>query len=113
MYDGNWTNGKVTGTLAMYDKNGQKYMERHYSTNGKFESNDSNVSGTAPDEQTQTNSPEYETFTGSGKYTLYNRDGTIQRKGYFENGKLINGEHFIYKDGKQIRKDVYKNGKKL
>lgn len=107
MYEGNWANGVIKGPLSMYDEDGVKYMERNYGEDGKF-AGTSDVDPTEGGEKT--NSLEY--FRGTGNYTLFNKDGTLYKKGYFENGKLINGSHCIYQNGKLIRTDKYVKGEK-
>lgn len=107
MYEGNWANGVIKGALSMYDEDGIKYMERNYGEDGKFAGNkDVDLS-----EQGQGGNS-LEQFKGTGQYTLFNKDGTLYKKGYFQNGKLINGTHCIYKNGKLARTDKYVNGEK-
>lgn len=106
MYTGDWSNGKISGALSMYDEDGVKYMERNY-TDGKFQGNAQGDEMSKPKEGSS-----LETFRGTGQYTLFNSDGTIHKKGIFENGKLMNGYHYIYSKGKQIRTDKYVNGEK-
>lgn len=106
MFEGNWSDGKIQGALSIYDEDGVKCMERTYSADGKFQGVQ-DVDASAAKDGT---SVEY--FKGTGQYTLFNKDGTLYKKGYFQNGKLINGSHYIYSKGKLIRTDTYSNGEK-
>lgn len=107
MYDGVWFQGKINGTLSVYNDKGQKTMERIYDESGKFQGSEDIVPTTQPVDP-------YAEFKGTGKFTLFNIDGTVGRKGQFVNGELIDGEIYIYNEsGKKIRTDVYKGGKKI
>lgn len=107
MYDGVWFQGKINGTLSVYNDKGQKTMERTYDESGKFQGSEDIVP------LTQTVDP-FASFTGTGTFTLFNVDGTVGRKGQFVQGKLIDGEIYIYNEsGKRIRTDVYKGGNKI
>lgn len=104
-YKGSWTAGKIVGALSVYDEQGRKTMERNYSEDGKFQS--TNEASTPPSGQKA-----YENFRGTGMYTLYNLDGTIDRKGQFENGVLIEGTHCVYDEkGKLLYTERVVGGK--
>jgi antitoxin component YwqK of YwqJK toxin-antitoxin module len=63
--------------------------------------------------ETQSN-PEKTTsfFTGTGYHTVYRLDMQIDKKGYFEEGILIKGEAYIYKEnGKLTQIKTYEKGK--
>ena len=107
MYDGVWFQGKINGTLSVYNDKGQKTMERVYDETGKFQGSEDIIPTVQPADP-------YAEFKGTGTFTLFNVDGTVGRKGHFVNGTLINGEIYIYNEnGKRIRTDVYKDGKKI
>lgn len=104
-YKGNWQAGKITGNLAIYDEQGRKTMERSYSADGKFQS--AQETG-----QMQKEEHTLGNFTGTGNYTLYNLDGTLDRRGTFDKGKLIKGKRFVYdENGKLLRTETVENGK--
>lgn len=112
MYDGKWANGKISGTLTVYNEAGVKTMERNYDENGKF-TNSVKMEEKAPDEKIQ-KAAEHKTsqFNATGQITLFNKDGKREQSGQFVNGKLVNGEKYIYNSaGKLTRIDTYKNGK--
>ena len=54
----------------------------------------------------------YSTFKGTGWHTLYRLDMQIDKKGYFETGKLIKGESYEYDENDNLLQiKVYENGK--
>ncbi len=103
LYDGVWKAGKITGVLAVYNEQGKKVMERNYDDNGKFQ-NTATGSAMLPPKKA-------EEFKGTGNYTLFNEDGTTDKKGYFEEGKLIDGTRYVYNaDGSLLRTETVRNG---
>ena len=105
MYEGTWKGGKINGTLAIYNENGIKTAERTYDNGGKFTGRRDIDAPTAPVESNAS-------FTGTGKFTLYHMDGRIDQKGDFVEGKLVNGEKYIYNQRNKVDYiEIYKNGK--
>ena len=50
-------------------------------------------------------------FTGTGFHTIYNLSGKIEKKGYFEKGRLIKGEQYVYNaDGILSSTLIFENG---
>ncbi len=101
---GKWTAGKITSTITLYDEEGRKTIERNYDASGNYQGL-LDVEGT-------TAKGGYNPFKGTGQFTLYNvENGKIDRKGYFENGQLINGTKYHYdKTGKFIGTETFQNG---
>ena len=108
MYDGEWSDGKITGTISVYDETGKKIGERNYDAQGKFSGNTKIV---APD-SSHGNAPKYNKRDKTGNLTIFDSSGRKEQSGQFENGKLINGERYVYdKAGKLIRTDKVRNGR--
>ncbi len=100
-YSGIWEDGKPDGAIEVFDEQGAKVSERLYNE-GEFSKN---IKNTEPKENQQA------TFTGTGDFTLYNLNGQVDKKGYFKEGKLINGELYIYNPQNElIRVETYKDG---
>ncbi len=87
-YNGTWKAGKISGTLYVFNEQGQKVMERNYDENGSF-------TGSLSGEMLPA-SQSNELFKGTGNYTLFNPDGTVDKKGYFDEGRLVNGTRCFY-----------------
>lgn len=106
LYDGEWKGGKIIGALSVFNNEGQKVMERVYDESGKFQG--------SSDAQLPPAQNSYDNFTGTGNFTLFNLNGKVERKGDFNNGKLINGERYVYDDkGKLKYTEVYRNGEMI
>jgi len=102
-YRGNWENGKVKTNVEVYDSTGRFIQNRIYKDGAFSESIDTS---SLYKESTVSS------FTGTGYHTVYRLDMQIDKKGYFESGKLIRGELYEYdKDGKLLQIKVYDNGK--
>ena len=100
---GSWDNGVNASPLKMFDQDGKLMAERVYQ-DGNFEKQVPLVSG-------QSDSSPTTRFNETGEYTIYNLSGQIEKKGYFKEGQLINGEHFIYDTSGLIStKLVFENG---
>lgn len=109
-YYGEWNNGNITGNVQVFDSTGVLVQTRSYK-DGVFET------AKKPDVILQQNQdlPTDKTFSpfiGTGDHTIYRINGKIDKKGYFREGKLHNGEAYIYDSDdilRQIR--VFENGK--
>ncbi|TAJ14866.1 toxin-antitoxin system YwqK family antitoxin [Marinilabiliaceae bacterium JC017] len=107
-FKGEWIKGQAIGTVEMFNKKGQLIAKRNYQE-GKCANVETIASINSSLPEPDLKSPSI--FTGTGNHTVYNLNGTIEKKGYFEKGNLKNGELFIYNDeGKLILKHIYKNG---
>ncbi len=63
-------------------------------------------------EELMTNSGQKGKEIGEGFHILYNANQDISMKGNFANGRLVDGEHYIYdQDGLLEKIDIYKAGK--
>lgn len=109
-YTGKWNNGQITGNVEVYDSTGILVQTRIYK-DGIFES------AKKPDSilpQNQESQPErsFSPFHGTGYHTLFLLNGNIDQKGYFREGKLYNGEAYVYDNEGNLRQiRVYENGK--
>jgi antitoxin component YwqK of YwqJK toxin-antitoxin module len=109
-YSGTWDNGKTTGTLKTFDEKGTLMTERVY-RNGEYQLSVDHSNG-QPDSSMSAPRKSWLEFKGTGEHTVINLQGQIEKKGYFEDGKLINGEQYIYNsDGKIDTKLIFENGK--
>jgi antitoxin component YwqK of YwqJK toxin-antitoxin module len=107
-YAGNWENGKTVGSLKVFDDSGKLTEERVY-TDGKYEKTIDKqlnaIQSSAPSSQSILQ------FTGTGNHTVYDLSGKIEKKGYFKNGLLMDGEQYLYNtDGVLITKLIFVNG---
>ncbi len=95
-YQGNWEDGKIAGNVTVFDETGHLTATRQY-TNGSF-----NISLTAatrpPENQKEEPVKHLSPFNGTGQHTIYRMDGQIEKAGYFRDGQLLNGKHYIYND---------------
>lgn len=113
-YTGEWNEGKATGVLKIYDDTGKLVTERVYN-NGEFRENvaiteDIKTQETAPVQQLAQNI-DHSQFKGTGKHTVYNLHGQVEKKGFFVNGKIFNGQHYFYNEENKIAKVIhYHNG---
>lgn len=102
-YSGTWVEGAPNGTVEVYNEEGEKTAERVYDE-GTFTASRKTV----VTDQSNSNAP---LFDGTGNFTLLNKNGTIDRRGTFKNGYLIDGEIYEYdQSGKRTRVVKYKNG---
>lgn len=105
-YSGEWVDGKPDGAIGIFNEQGEKVSERVY-TEGQF----SQIIKSPKNDDQQEPAETFEVFTETGQFTLFNQNGKISRKGYFEKGKLINGQEYIYDESnKLIRVNKYSNG---
>ena len=105
MFDGNWADGRISGTLNIYDEQGRKVMERNYDASGKYQGSQNIEEPTA----TAANSKE---FKGSGTFTIFDSAGRKERSGRFENGKLIDGEQYVYGENGALKTTIKVRGGK-
>ncbi len=98
-YSGNWENGKINGDVEVYNESGQLVEKREYSENG-FEQ--STVITTRPENKESNADPKILPFYGTGHYTLKEKDGKVIKEGYFRDGELQDGKHFIYNENDSL-----------
>lgn len=108
MYEGEWKDGKNSNNLTIFDETGVKIGERVYK-DSKFA--ETINYGTAVKETKNTASKDYLDFNLTGNSTTVNMNGKVDRSGYFEKGKLMDGTSFEYDDNDNlIRKTIYRGG---
>ncbi|MDR2927522.1 MAG: hypothetical protein LBV41_04890 [Cytophagaceae bacterium] len=106
-YRGQWANGQVKTGVEVYDSSGKLVQNRVYKNGGYAETLEGDD---LPKKQPSYKS--YSEFQGTGYHTVYRLDLQVDEKGYYEDGKLINGEKYIYdEDGKARQVRIYENGK--
>lgn len=122
------TNGVETGTLTRYWENGDTKETIEYDASGDIlaQNNfdmvnaevviDDDDGKTAPEvtdgERVNGGNNIGQTGLSDGPHKLYNEDFQISQDGYFEGGRLKNGEIHIYdQDGLKIRIEIYKDFK--
>ncbi len=130
---GNWQNGKESGTIKEYHDDGTLKAEKTFA-DGKIDvttvkeypkketnnNNNNQVSNTTKDTTSVTNTNNNTTneigvFTGNGFHKTYNTKWRkIEREGYFINGKLVTGKHYLYdEEGNLVRLLEYKDGERI
>ena len=102
-YNGSWENGHVKTNVQVFDSSG-KFVQNRVYKNGTF----SEIVEVAPVDSVPANpvvnkEAMRSTFTGTGYHTVYRLDMQIDEKGYYENGKLIKGEKYIYDEQGALR----------
>ncbi len=110
--EGEWTNGQKNGYIKQFDKNGELIYQANYA-NGKV-----NKKSIKKYKQklkvTDTIVKQIDTnmlFDGNGYHKLYNIKQKIEREGFFEKGKLLEGKRFFYDSNDElIKTEVYSNG---
>ena len=110
-YNGNWENGHVKTSVEVYDSLGTFVQSRVYE-NGTFA--ESVKTKPADPELTSppiNNNTSHLLFNGTGEHTIYRLDMQIDEKGYYEKGKLIKGEKYIYDEQGKLRQiRIYEKG---
>jgi antitoxin component YwqK of YwqJK toxin-antitoxin module len=109
-YSGTWNNGHITGNVEVFDEEGNLTATRQYD-NGSFSKK---IIDQAPPPQNKEEDPakNYSPFHGTGKHTIYRMDGKIEKKGYFRDGQLHNGKHYLYNEKDSlIEIRIIENGK--
>lgn len=110
-YSGEWENGNIEGEVEVYDEAGQLLETREYSK-GTFDK--STVVTLKPVNEDEDPDRKILPFYGTGHYTLQSIDGLVIKEGYFRDGVLQDGKHFIYNDKDSLIKvKIMENGKYL
>lgn len=108
MYEGEWTSGKNSGNLTMFDDKGVKIGERVYNDAG-FASTIMNNG--APKDSIMPADTDFRDFNLTGNSTIVNFSGKVDKSGYFDKGKLMNGTKFEYDENNVlVRKVLYRDG---
>lgn len=108
-YSGKWNNGKIQGEVEVFDESGQLTEKRQY-TNGSFDK--ATVVTIRPSNEDDDNANKISPFHGTGNYTLQEMNGKVIKEGYFRDGKLQDGKHFIYNEKDSlIEVKIMENGK--
>lgn len=123
----NSNNGVESGTLTRYWENGDTKEVVEYDASGEITAQNTfdmvnaevviDDGGSGKTSTTPTNVQEngggnnYATAgLSDGEHTLYNPNFQVAQKGYFEGGRLKNGEIHVYdEDGLKVRIEIYKN----
>lgn len=131
---GNWINGKENGTIKEYHEDGTLKAEKTFAE-GKMDVttvkeypkkenntitenntvNNGNKDTTVIIHNTNNTNNEVGVFNGNGFHKTYNtKFKKIEREGYFVNGKLVTGKHYIYdEEGNLVRLLEYKDGERV
>lgn len=120
--EGSWVDGEQNGEIVEYYENGNVKSKKTYE-NGSIlengivfydknsENNDFSPEDDKEDKTQEQREPEV--FQGEGYRTFYTKDKKIEKEGYFRNGYLFNGKHYIYNsEGKLVKTIIYKEGKR-
>jgi antitoxin component YwqK of YwqJK toxin-antitoxin module len=108
-YSGKWENGKAEGEIEVYNESGDLIEKRHYA-GGSFDK--STLITLRPTNNETDSIKEISPFYGTGHYTLFEKDGQIVKEGYFREGKLQDGKHYIYnEEDSLIDVKIVENGK--
>ncbi len=108
MYEGEWKDGKNSGNLSIFDDKGTKMGERVYNENGYAETLMNSV---AQKDSIIPSNKDYRDFNLTGNSTVVNFNGKVDKSGYFDKGKLMNGTAFEYdSQNNLIRKTLYRDG---
>lgn len=108
-YSGNWNNGGINGEIKVFDDTGALIEKREY-TDGSFSKN--TIITDRPTNQDTDSDSKILPFYGTGHYTLLEKDGKMVKEGYFRDGKLQDGKHFIYNENDSlIEVKIMENGK--
>jgi antitoxin component YwqK of YwqJK toxin-antitoxin module len=108
-YAGKWKNGQIQDEVNVNDRAGKLVEKRQYS-DGAFKKS---IVIACDSENEQGNSDKkVPPFSGTGCYTLQSLDGLVIKEGYFKNGVLQDGKHFIYnRVDSLIEVKIVENGK--
>ena len=127
--EGEWLEGKETGTIREYYSSGTIKAEKKFNegkvdpeaikiyniTENKNDATDTNVNDTQDSDTViafYTKADTVKVFHGNGKHVFYNKHKKVEKDGFFTDGILTDGKHYIYnKNGVLIRTLIYKEGK--
>ncbi|GAB4277955.1 MAG: hypothetical protein Kow0068_01330 [Marinilabiliales bacterium] len=130
MIEGNWDNGKEKGLIKEYYADGSLKSEKYFN-DGKLDTNqvriykkdnNSNTTNNNSNDNNykiiRENNNNSDTpvgyFNGTGNHTTYKivaGQKKVDREGYFQDGKLINGKKYTYdSNGKLVKTTIYQNG---
>jgi antitoxin component YwqK of YwqJK toxin-antitoxin module len=108
-YAGRWKNGQIQDEIKVYDETGKLVEKRQY-TDGSFKK--SIVIACSSEKEQGNYEEKVPPFYGTGNYTLQSLDGLVIKEGYFKDGILQDGKHFIYnKADSLIEVKIVENGK--
>jgi antitoxin component YwqK of YwqJK toxin-antitoxin module len=108
-YAGEWENGSIQGEVEVFNEDGQLTEKRQYA-NGSFQT--SKVITTRPISDDENANKKILPFYGTGHYILQSLDGFKVKEGYFRDGVLQDGKHYIYnKKDSVIKIRIVENGK--
>jgi antitoxin component YwqK of YwqJK toxin-antitoxin module len=108
-YSGKWKNGNIDGEVSVFNEQGDLTEKREYTEEGFSKST---VVTSRPQDTDENPDQKILPFYGTGHYTLQSMDGLTIKEGYFRDGALQDGKHFIYnKQDSLIKVRVVENGK--
>ncbi|WP_010665580.1 toxin-antitoxin system YwqK family antitoxin [Marinilabilia salmonicolor] len=108
-YTGNWKNGNIDGEILVFNNRGELQEKREYTDEGF---NKSTVVTSRPENADEDPDRKILPFYGTGHYTLQSMDGLTIKEGYFRDGILQDGKHFIYNERDSlIETRIVENGK--
>jgi antitoxin component YwqK of YwqJK toxin-antitoxin module len=108
-YSGHWQNGKIDGEILVFNDRGELLEKREYTDKGF---NKSTVVTSRPENTDEDPDRKILPFYGTGHYTLQSMDGLTIKEGYFRDGILQEGKHFIYNNRDSlIETRIVENGK--
>ncbi len=108
-YSGQWKNGNVDGEVSVFNNKGQLVEKREYTAEGFAKST---VVTHRPENTEEDPDRKILPFYGTGNYTLQSMDGLTIKEGYFRDGILQDGKHFIYNEKDSlIQVRIVENGK--
>lgn len=108
-YAGEWQNGSIQGEVEVYNDSGEMTETRQYA-NGTFQKSKIITQRPASDEENS--EKEILPFYGTGNFILQSLDGFKVKEGYFRDGVLQDGKHYIYNEKDSVIKvRIVENGK--
>ncbi len=108
-YSGKWKNGNAEGQVSVFNEQGDLIEQREYTEEGFRKSI---VVTSRPKDSNENPDKKILPFYGTGHYTLKSMDGLTIKEGYFRDGTLQEGKHFIYnKQDSIIEVRIVENGK--
>lgn len=111
MIEGEWVNGKEASKIVEYYKDGSVKNEKVF-VNGKFSQKDSKTYKPKEKDGGEHVKQLSKKFNNTGQHSRYNEKKKLIQKGYFKNGKLIDGERYFYDlFGREYQIKTFKAGK--